>query len=966
MISGADETHASTLKQLPPEQETKPRVENAPVPQWYYEHDDGIIGPVSAKKIKAAAKNGELKADARVWSSEMDNWEPAHEVFPQLLDRPTPKSGWGIQHILAALLLGIAMLSLIGVGGVYAAKPSKQETEVVKRPKIDPKPLASRPLAKGEAKSTDAKGPDAKGPDAKGPDTKGSEGPSAPIPTKVKDLVVLATTAGDPEKRVQAVNDLRDLGAKARSAVPKLIPLLDDPDDRLARATWAALEVIGTAPEDLGAIEKALVGDALRAKQFALRCFAQMKPGKIERKHLPGIVAALDAKEAEIREAALEALLCYGPDCKPEALKKLFGLLRDLDPAVVRLTLKTLTSFLPFEGRDREVLVDYLKSPDPAFRKLALYLLAENAPDEDYALRWFRPLLKDESPVVREQAIVAIAKWGKKAKNKQPDILQEFQKLTEDRELIVQTAAARGLGSLGGGPDVVKTLEGLLDPKTELGLRSAAIQALFLIEFPTPAKDMLVLESLLTDPDPTIRAGAFFKLASLGEKAAAMLKFVAAGLSDPDAEVRAAALRVVAAVGIKATDLAPQVAELATNKFDVLPATNVEAVPDRLLRSTVWIYAEDSITKRGWSGAGVLVDRQKRLVLTTSDVANRSVSLKVFFPYAPNGKLLNTPADYLGTKYAHNARVDWAEPTNSLVLVQFDGAPPAEARAITFAAEPAKKGQKLFARGHSATELWRVVIGGEAGIISNMSVIDKPVEKCLMLETGMSLTSEDKGGAVVNDRGELIGVNYSMLLVDGKRHSYAIDLSVVRTVPGVIPADAVSTKKLALDTLALLGTKGGVELANFLKLKLSVEMRAAVIDRLGTLGADFPASAATQLLTIAEKDVDSRAKIREVLIQNGTDEVCTELYKRYDWSTRNQVNEFGVVVKTRFSKGGYSLDYHLWILELCGNLRVKNLSDKGKRTLLDLLTRGKSDPEEKCKTTAKQALDNQPLLTAKK
>jgi HEAT repeat protein len=362
------------------------------------------------------------------------------------------------------------------------------------------------------------------------------------------------------------------------------------------------------------------------------------------------LVECLDAQEAEIREAALRAISFYGPDAKPAALAKLLEKVVDPDPAVASLVLRVIESFAPFEGNDRQVLIDNLSHSERSLRLLSSLMLAGQAPNEATALAWFRPRLTDTDPQIRELAITAIAKWGVPAKAAVADLMSRL----EDESLPVQVAAVRGLGELGGGPGVVAALTKLIDPKADPKpdprLRSAALRAILKAEFIAPASEVAVLGFLLEEPDPLLKTATLLKLSTFGAAAEPFLPQIVESLKHPELSVRIAALKAIAAIGPKASKYAPQVAELVTKKFDSdgvakpLAGNDSEEVAARILRSAAWVSV-NRFGREASIGSGVLVDRRARLIMTNYHVVDKGHSFTVYFPYRHDGQL-ETNADY--------------------------------------------------------------------------------------------------------------------------------------------------------------------------------------------------------------------------------------------------------------------------------------------------------------------------------
>lgn len=102
--------------------------------KWYYESAGDAVGPVTESGLGAAAENGALAPDARLWSEGMAGWTPALEVLPRVFDGRATKRAFGTQWTVAAILAVVAILSLAALGGAYffkGRKPSESTARAI-------------------------------------------------------------------------------------------------------------------------------------------------------------------------------------------------------------------------------------------------------------------------------------------------------------------------------------------------------------------------------------------------------------------------------------------------------------------------------------------------------------------------------------------------------------------------------------------------------------------------------------------------------------------------------------------------------------------------------------------------------------------------------------------------------------------------------------------------------------------
>ncbi|MDB5311490.1 MAG: hhoA 2 [Gemmataceae bacterium] len=777
--------------------------------------------------------------------------------------------------------------------------------------------------------------------------------------------LVARTRTGETDARVDAVRRLGLMKGGARAAVPALVDLLDDPDERVRRIAAVAIDQIGPpAKEDLGCVGKALAGAGKFGRLYALGYYSTAE--KVSRDQLPALTAALDDRDAEIREAALRAVAFYGPDSKPVVFGRLLIRALDPDPAAASTAARVLAAFAPYEGAERKILVDNLRAPQLSLRCLSVVLLT--APDETTALEWFEPRLADESAEIRAGAVRAVAKWGPGVKKVLPTLIA----LTRDENVKVRTAAVRAVGEIGGGPGAVAAVARFLDPDTGPALRELAGRVLLGLEMTEPATDGPVLATLLKVDDPAVKAAVLAKLARLGPAAVKdQLPAVAECLKSPNPAVQLHALKAVAAVGPEAAPHAPQVVELMSRAPAAAGAVpgpapapgplSGEQLADRLRKSAAWVIVE-RFGQQTDSGNATLIDAADRLILTNYHVAAAGDSFTICFPVREGTELKSTPAYYAAnlqrlTKagYATTGRVVAKSPQADLAIIQLDTAPPPGVVALPLARESARPGQSLHTVGAVGVNLarmegalWRYTQGKVLNIYDHrMNLYGVQPVACRVLETDIPMNPGDSGGAVANDRGELVGVNTA---VDPAKRtvSFAIELGVVRGSAdsrrgtgrpatggavldaGPMPGATDSTQVQAVSTLGRLGPTTTDALAKALEEKLPRDVRVRICEVLAERGRDVPATAIPYIVLAADRDATLRPAAADALVRIGGDEVVKGLKERTAWSFRNTSGGKEKVAK-------YPADLQVWATQTLGKLDPKKLSDKERNALRERL-----------------------------
>lgn len=789
--------------------------------------------------------------------------------------------------------------------------------------------------------------------------------PAAPPPSDPKADLLADARGADPGKRLEAFRRLGAQGAAARWAVPVLLTGLDDADERARRMAATALEQVGPpAPEDAGCLAAAAKGDRRHARLHALRHFGAAE--KAGRDLLPAVAAALDAPDAETREAAALALGFFGPDAKSAALAKLFNRAADPDPAVARAVGRVLVAFGPYAGADRAPLTAALSGTDPARRYTALRLLTAGAGDPAAVVELARPRLTDAAPPVRELAARVVGAGGPAARAAAPELVG----LLADADPRVRAAAVWAVGEVGGAPGAVPALGKLLTADDPLE-RSAAARALVRVGVTDPA-DAPVLLALLATDDPAARAAALESAARLRPVAPELVTAAADALPAADAGVRLAALKVLTAAG-------PAAARHSAKAFDALAAPPPmppmpptppappagEQLVERVTRSAAWVLAE-RYGRGVASGSGTLVDGPNRLVVTNYHVVEGGESFVVFFPARVNGAVSSRPADYLNrrsalarTRHLATARVVATDPRSDLAVLRLDAAPPDDALPLPVAAAPAKAGQALHTVGASGVGLergdgvlWRYTAGKARAVYDHRMILDGVQEvACTVVETDMPINRGDSGSAAVNDAGELVGVNFGAHARD-RALSYAVDAAAVRrlvarvgsrssggeivAVPGpAVPAPpppppADAAREEAAAALAAMGPGTADLLVRGLAANPPPAAAARLVAALGATGKDLPRDAVGVILTAAEKTPAARPAATKVLAKVGGDDLSLFLRQRTEWSA---VGPAGAKTK----KGRYPNDVAVWAVNTLAEFDPAKLSDRGRDHLLTTL-----------------------------
>jgi tetratricopeptide (TPR) repeat protein len=201
----------------------------------------------------------------------------------------------------------------------------------------------------------------------------------------------------------------------------------------------------------------------------------------------------------------------------------------------------------------------------------------------------------------------------------------------------------------------------------------------------------------------------------------------------------------------------------------------------RTLQSAAWI-----VTAKG-SGSGWVVDRSARLVITNHHVTGGESQVKVYFPALKNGKVIAERGHYLRAEKPAVGKVIDSDPTRDLAVIQVPALPAAAAE-LKLAAEAAGPGDMLHSLGNpgASEALWVYNQGTVRQVYKKtMFYMSGQTVNARVIETQAPINPGDSGGPVVNDAGELVGVNaaanFRASLV-----GYCVEVSEVRDYLAVV------------------------------------------------------------------------------------------------------------------------------------------------------------------------------------
>ena len=349
----------------------------------------------------------------------------------------------------------------------------------------------------------------------------------------------------DPDSRKRAAYAMRDLGPKAKEAVPTLLKMLKE-DSSVEPRQWAAYALATVAPKD-PVVPRALIEAMQNDAAEKVRSSASYALSNMEPKPtlvIPELKQLLRNKSADVRKNAVEALAAIQ------------------EP-------KALTSFL----------ISSLGDKDAGVRDTIAFYLAVSGENSLPALRG---ALANENPAVRAGAALALGNLGRFARHDHASLVKELipsiLSLLNDKESAVRESAAEALYLIAhrepkiGVPALVTALK----DQSPI-VRRWSVLALGEIG-PESKAAVSALTEALTDQSERVRKGAAAALGRIGPKAKAAVPALIIALEDRDVSVRGAAASGLAGIGPDAKEALPALRKASMSQDRYLQPQAVNAM----------------------------------------------------------------------------------------------------------------------------------------------------------------------------------------------------------------------------------------------------------------------------------------------------------------------------------------------------------------------------------------------------
>jgi S1-C subfamily serine protease len=207
-----------------------------------------------------------------------------------------------------------------------------------------------------------------------------------------------------------------------------------------------------------------------------------------------------------------------------------------------------------------------------------------------------------------------------------------------------------------------------------------------------------------------------------------------------------------------------------------VPSDRESNLYERLLRALALVRSSSSTSR----SSGFVIDRAKRLLLTTAHAVGPHERVELIFPRFDNGKLVAESAAY-ETAIRIRAGVVARDARRNLALLEAQSLPDRAAE-VQLSSDAAKPGDELHSiqnpNGIDALWLYTALVARQIGRAQLSDRKEDGSAGILVLQGPGS--ANDSGGPVVNEKGQLVAVAGAK---DGPEQqvTYAVDLSEIRT-----------------------------------------------------------------------------------------------------------------------------------------------------------------------------------------
>ncbi|HYV34304.1 MAG TPA: tetratricopeptide repeat protein, partial [Gemmataceae bacterium] len=169
-----------------------------------------------------------------------------------------------------------------------------------------------------------------------------------------------------------------------------------------------------------------------------------------------------------------------------------------------------------------------------------------------------------------------------------------------------------------------------------------------------------------------------------------------------------------------------------------------------------------AVMTTGGPATGFVVDVNKRLIVSCQHVVGTKEEVDILFPAYKDGKLIQERNYYLKTATKVKGKIVSANNKCDLCLIQVDALPEGT-QALRLASDSGQPGDNLNLIGNPAASgaMWNYTIGTLRAVYKKKFTYKNTSHEveAIIGETQLPANPGDSGGAVFNDKGEVLGVH---------------------------------------------------------------------------------------------------------------------------------------------------------------------------------------------------------------
>ena len=222
-----------------------------------------------------------------------------------------------------------------------------------------------------------------------------------------------------------------------------------------------------------------------------------------------------------------------------------------------------------------------------------------------------------------------------------------------------------------------------------------------------------------------------------------------------------------------------------------LPDLPARQIYNQAINSVIWIHTGDA------TGSGVLIDKERRLVVTNQHVTDGVEDIGVVFPYRQNREVmrdrdfyLQNNFEYLYNKgYITEGRVIAQNVRNDLAIIQLNRLPPTASEIkhdfSRNVEDSMRRSDRVHILGNPGERLWNWTNGDFVESEDRNCLPSGGA--CLVLES--DIHGGNSGGPVLNGQGILVGI---ITATDNETAGYAAPARNVKALLNTVPANLVT------------------------------------------------------------------------------------------------------------------------------------------------------------------------------